>query len=243
MRQNYMPQNVKYLWEARLGDIAEAEITKRLTYFSKVTKISKDVGIDFYCELLLNDSPSLPFYIQAKGTEHFDDSWGQNIKKSTIQYWLQQNFPVFLIVYDENDGNCYYMSIEENRYSLIEKLYDAKTNTVYFNLDRSYSLEVGKNRNEEFIKKIKEAYYSIELFRGHPTLIGNGYVKQIPKPPRSKIELIRIKENIRISLYSLVQYYMSKKALEDARLICEFLGEFDKWHYNHFFGLAKFTKN
>ena len=102
-----MIPNVKHPWEARLGDVAEAEITKGLSYFSKVTKISKDIGLDFYCELLVNDSPSLPFHIQAKGTEHFDCNWTGYIKKSTIHYWLQQSFPVFLIVFQTLESSAY----------------------------------------------------------------------------------------------------------------------------------------
>ena len=237
-----MSQNVKLPWETRLGKVGEAEIQKRLSYFANVTKITTDLGIDFYCELLVDDSPSLPFHVQAKGTEHFDDSWGQNIKKTTIQYWLQQTFPVFLVVYDENDGNCYYMSIEENRYSLSEKLYKTKAKSIYFKLDRSHTLETGKNQNKEFINKIKEDYYSIELFHGHPLLIGNGYVKKIPNPPRSQVEYVRIKENVRASLYSLIQHQSATNNLEEARIICEFLVKFDKWHYNHFLWLGQIYK-
>jgi tetratricopeptide (TPR) repeat protein len=237
-----MCPHVKLPWETRLGKVGEAEIQKRLSYFCAVTKITTDLGIDFYCELIEKDTPSLPFYVQTKGTEHFDNSWGHNIKKSTIQYWLQQSFPVFLVVYDENEGNCYYMSIEENRYSLSEKLYRSKANTIYFKLDRSHILDVGKNKNTEFIRKIKEDYYSIELFRGHPLLIGNGYVKKIPNPPRSEVELKRIKENVRVSSYSLIQHYANTNNLEDARVICEFLVEFDKWHFNHFLWLGQIYK-
>ncbi len=237
-----MLPNVKHPWEARLGEIAEAEIKKGLSYFSKATKIANDVGLDFYCELLVNDSPSLPFHIQAKGTEHFDDEWTGYIKKTTIHYWLQQNFPVFLIVYDENDGKCYWMSIEENRYNLISKLYTLKSEKIPFKLDRSHVFEVGKNSNVEFIGKIKEDYYSIELFHGRPLLIGNGYVKKLPNRPRTVLELGKTKENIRISLYAIVQHYFALNLVEDALLICEFLVKFDKWHYNHFLWLGQIYK-
>jgi hypothetical protein len=94
-------------WTTRLGMIGEAQVKARLAYFSILTKYETDPGIDFYCELLENDSPSLPFYVQAKGTEHFDDKWGQSIPKSTLVYWLQQPSPVFLLVYDERQGICH----------------------------------------------------------------------------------------------------------------------------------------
>jgi hypothetical protein len=41
-------------WETQLGDIGETEIKSRLQRFSTVTKIERDVGIDFYCELIIN---------------------------------------------------------------------------------------------------------------------------------------------------------------------------------------------
>ena len=56
-------------WERRLGDFGESEIKGRLQRFSSVTKIETDVGIDFYCELIINDIPTTPFYVQAKSTD------------------------------------------------------------------------------------------------------------------------------------------------------------------------------
>ena len=226
--------NVKYSWETRLGEIGESEIKKRLLYFAKPTKVFSDVGIDFYCELLRNDSPTLPFHVQAKGTEHFDENWTGYIKKSTVLYWLSQSFPVFLIVYDENNGNCYWMSIEEQRYSLILKLQTVKSDKIPFKLDRSNIFETGKGTNQEFIKKIKDDYYSIELFSGHPLLIGDGYVKKMPNPPRSQFELNQIKENVRMSLYSLLKHHLANNEVDDAMLLCHFLVKFDLSHYNHF---------
>ena len=92
-----MSQNVKLPWETRLGKVGEAEIQKRLSYFANVTKITTDLGIDFYFELLVDDSPSLPFHVQAKGTEHFDDSWGQNIKKQPYNIGFNKVFPFSLL--------------------------------------------------------------------------------------------------------------------------------------------------
>ena len=237
-----MPLNVKVPWEIRLGSVGQAEIKSRLSYFSIATKYDKDVGIDFYCELLEDDSPLMPFYVQAKGTEHFDENWGAGVKKSTIRYWLQQPFPVFLIVYDENTGNCYWMSIEDYRYTLIEKIFETDSATIYLKIDKSHVLEKGKGKNGEFIRKIKTDLGSIELFRGRPLPKGEGYVKRIPEPPRSKIELVRIKENIRQSLYSLSLYYFLRRDLENAYLLCEFLTKFDKSHYNHFVWFGEINK-
>lgn len=109
-----MVHNVRFTWEQRLGKVGESEIKGRLSYFSMVTKIEDDVGLDFYCQLVENDSQTNEFYIQAKGTEHFDDDWNASIKKSTLVYWLWKRNPVYLIVYHEPGGNCYWLSIEDH---------------------------------------------------------------------------------------------------------------------------------
>jgi tetratricopeptide (TPR) repeat protein len=134
------------------------------------------------------------------------------------------------------------MSIEENRYKLIESLYRTKSDRIPFKLDRSNIFEVKKGGNKDFIDKIKEDYYYIELFHGHPLLIGNGYVKKLPHRPRTDFELGQTKENVRVSLYSLVLHYSALNSLEDVKLICEFLVEFDKSHYNHFLWLGEIYK-
>ena len=234
--------HVKVPWTTRLGDVGESEIKSRLCYFSIPTEIRRDVGIDFYCELLENDSPSIPFYVQAKGTEHFDENWGQSIKKTTIQYWLTRPFPVFLVVYDENDKNCYWISIEEQRYALMDKLFKDTINTLYVKMDRSHILERGKESNVDFRTKIMEGWLSIEQYNGRPHFEGSGYVKSIPKPPRSTIELQRTRENIRMYMYSLIIYYWAMKHPKTAGFYCEFLTQFDKGHYNHFLWYGLISK-
>jgi hypothetical protein len=225
---------VKVPWETRLGDVAEAEIKSRLCYFSILTKYERDVGIDFYCELLENDSPSIPFYVQAKGTEHFDKNWGASIRKATIHYWLNRPFPTFLIVYDENNGECYWMSIEEQRYNLFEKMSKDTIDSVYIKMDKSHILERGKEKNLDFKTKIMEGYYSIEQYHGRSPFQGSGYVKKVPQPPRSELELERTRENIRMYMYSLIIYYWTRKDPNTAAFYCKFLTQFDGGHYNHF---------
>lgn len=236
-----MTSKVKVARSTRLAIAAEKEIESRLACFAKVTKEEVDVGIDFRCELLENDSPSIPFFVQAKGTQHFDNKWGRSIKKSTVIYWLEQPFPVYLIVYDQKSGNCYWGSIEDQRYSLLQKL-SKKSDTIHIKLDRSHFLERGEGKNKGLVRKIKEDLASVELWRGRPLPKGEGYVKTIPDPPRSKIELVRIKENIRQSLYSLFLYYFLQRDLENAYLLCEFLTKFDKSHYNHFVWFGQINK-
>lgn len=238
-----MSHNVKVPWETRLGDIGEGEIKSRLKYFSIPSKYDRDVGIYFYCELLEDDSPSLPFYVQAKGTEYFDNNWGASVKKSTIIYWLSRLFAVFLIVYDEKSGDCYWMSIEDVRYSLFEKLSKAHGETIFLKIDKLQVLEKGRDKNAKFVEKIKEGQRSIEQFRGRPLFKGEGYVRIVPEPPRSEFEVRSIKENIRGSLYSLlIHYFFQQRDLKNAYLLGEFLTKFDKSHYNHFVWFGQINK-
>ncbi len=231
---------VRVPWEKSLGNIGEAEIQKRLSYFALTTKIKDDVGIDFYCELLEHSEPTNEFYVQAKCTQHFDENGGQSIKKTTINYWLLKPNPVYLIVFDEPNNLCYWMAIEDHRYELIEKMSQTNSETIYLKLDRSDTLENGKWENMDFIAKIKEDKQSIELFRGRPSFkgIAEAYVKQVPDAPRNQNELLKVRENIRQYLYSLVRYYMQADQ-QTAVLYCEFLAKFDPTgHYNHFFWLG-----
>lgn len=238
-----MSHSVKVTWETRLGDLSEAVIKSRLGYFSLASKSHRDVGIDFYCELVEDDSPSLPFYVQAKGTEHFDDNWGASVKKTTITYWLLRPSPVFLIVYDENADKCYWQSIEDLRYSLFEKLSKADSETIYLRIDKQNALEKGRDENKKFIKKIKEDQRLIEQFWGRPRFRGEGYVRTVPDPPRSDREVRLTKENIRGSLYSLLIHYLfQQRDLKNAYPLAEFLTRFDRSHYNHFVWFGQINK-
>ena len=64
-----------------------------------------------------------------------------------------------------------------------------------------------KDVNDKLISKINEDYIAVQRFLGRPLFRGEGYIKQVPDSPSSEGELIRIKENIRSGLYSLLIYY------------------------------------
>ena len=199
------------------------------------------MGIDLICELVVDNKPWARYYVQAKGTEHFDDQWGSRIKKSTVAYWLKQEDPVYLIVYDDKDDKSYWMSIEDHRYELFDRIMksDNQSGSIYIRMDKSQILEDGKEKNQLFRSKVLSDKYSIQQFYGHPEMIGTGYVRSTPPPPRNVHELIMTKETIRKSLYSVIFHYIGKNDFETAYLCCEFLTKFDKAHYNHFewFGL------
>jgi hypothetical protein len=223
-----------------LGQRAEKEIAKRLLHFSVPNKVEFDSGIDFYCDLKSDDSPTILFGVQAKGTEHFDKKWDTSIDKSTVMYWLTRDFPVFLIVYDEPSDSCYWMSIEDKRYELLDKM-KTTSSTIYITVDRSHSLEDRKDANRDFIAKLIENVHSLEMYRGTPKPIGTGCVKRIPLPPRNQVELITTRESVRMGIYSLIQHYWGVNDLDIAYNCCEFLAKFDKSHYNHFAMLGEIS--
>lgn len=233
----------KIPWTNRLSNVAESAIRKRLSYFATITKFEDDVGIDFICEMTINDKPLLRFNVQAKGTENFEAEWGTSVPKSTIAYWLNQLDPVYLFVYDDIDNKCYWMSIEDIRYELLSKM-PTEFDTIYVKMDRTHILEDGKYKNESFRGRVLPDRYSIGRYRGYPTSEGLGYVRKTPQPPRNPMELQTTKERIREGLYSLVMYYFTKD-LEIAYTYCEFLTKFDPTsHYNHFewFGILNALK-
>jgi hypothetical protein len=227
----------KIPWSQRLGSIGESVIESRLKYFSNPMKPNYDVGIDFFCELLENGSPSLKFFlVQAKGSQHFDDKWGRSFDRQTIYFWLSQPFPLYIIVYDEVDKNCYWMSIEEQRNSLMRRLKTSDTKTVYITIDRTRILK--QDRNIEFVQKIKEDLESLNfrlnLARGTPQFIGEGYVRSIPIIYLPENLITNIRERIRISMNYLIQNYLLRNDISNAYSLCEFLTKFDRGHYDHF---------
>lgn len=225
----------------RVGSSAESEIESRLKNFSIPAKPDPDIGVDFYCQLLEDGSASSNFFgVQAKGTKNFNDYWRQSFKRKTIGLWLQLPFPVFLVVHDENSGNCYWKSIVHNRNSLIEKL---RTNnkTISIRMDKSLVLAKGRNENEEFIRKIKEAQSLISLIYGRPQF-GEGYVRTLPIAYLSTGVVTNLRENIRASMKFLINNYLLNNDIENAYFLCDFLTRFDKGHYDHFVIFGRINK-
>lgn len=231
----------KVRWTTRLGHIGEDRISAVLDYLCVVNKHHRDLGIDFHCELLEDDIPSgRVFYVQAKGSKHFDATWSGNVPKSTVRYWLSQTCPVMLVVYDENAKMCYWMSIESHRYDFLPQLgSNSSRRTIHITLDRSKVLVEKTNANSVFVNQIKADQGSIMLWMGHPQPKGEGYLRELPPAPRSPHELAKVEENLRMSLYSLVKHYMNSYQWKWARHLCQFLTEFDRSHYNQFVTLAQ----
>lgn len=202
-----------------------------------------DIGIDFVCELLKNDSLSSVFFgVQAKGTRHFGERWRGSFKKSTVAEWLLQPFPIYLIVYDEADKNYYWKSISDAQAYLTEKLKTSNKRiqiTVSKSILNSLSDNKGENR---LIRKIHEDSRTIGLMRGYPRFIGEGYIKRVPLLSLPEGVIDNIKENIRISILCLINNYLLKGDMNNSYLLCEFLTRLDKSHYDHFLMFGRMNR-
>ena len=226
----------KIPWNQRLGEIGESTIKSYLAYFSNPMKPAFDIGIDFFCELIQNNSPSGRFFlVQAKGTQHFDEKWGRSFDKDLINFWLRQQFPVYIIVYDEVSKSSYWMSIEENRDSLIKRV-ASDEKTVYLAIDKTRILKA--DENEDFIKRIEEdsasVIFRLNLIQGAPLFLGNGYVLGIPIIYLPDIIVANTRERVRLSMNYLIHNYWLRRNTNEAYKLCEFLTKFDNWHYDHF---------
>ena len=226
-------------WKTRIGDIGESVIKSRLQRFSSVTNIERDVGIDFYCELITNNIPLTPFYVQAKSTDQINKK-GNSIKKSTVQHWLSKPHPVYIIFYNDKSDLCYWESIEQERYTLSEKFFLDESKTITIKFDPMNVLD--KSNNQSFINKIVEDIHSLDLYKGTPQFIGSGYVKRLPKPPRTIGEYNKIKHRARASLHSLALYHNDKGEIDEIIMYYESIALFDKSHFNHFAWLGNAYK-
>jgi hypothetical protein len=77
----------------------------------------RDLGIDFICEIIKGEHPTGKlFNIQCKGKEEANlegDSITIQIKVTTLNYWLLQSNPIFLIVVD-CQNNLFYWSYPQD---------------------------------------------------------------------------------------------------------------------------------
>lgn len=227
-------------WNQRIGDFGESEIEARLRRISTATKIERDVGIDFYCDLLIDDKPLLPFYVQAKSSQHWDDKRGKSVDKGTILFWLNKPFPVYIFFYDDKTDICYWHSVEKDRYVLIGRLFSTESESIYISFSKAQIFDKGDN--PEFKVQLESDYHSLMSFQGTPQFEGSGYIKSVPPPPRAEIEYKRMKANARSCLYSLIHLHIAKKETDAAINLAEAVARFDHSHHTHFVWLGYLYK-
>jgi tetratricopeptide (TPR) repeat protein len=203
----------------------------------------QDVGIDYFCELIENRSPSGKYFcVQVKSTKRFGNHWSGSIKKETLVFWLNQRYPVFLIVYEQASRNCYWASIEDMRQSLLNKLQSA-SRTVKVKVDRSHLLEENGD-NIQFIRKIKKDSTLVNALHGVPEFISaGGYVGSIPVLSLTDAMRVMIREKIRLGMDYLIYDYILKDDQKNAYQLSRTLTKFDHGHYDHFLIHARICRH
>jgi len=90
----------KYTEAKKKGNVGEALVQFLLSNICLVHKIdgSNDVGNDFICELIRDDSPTnLLFYVQVKYTQDLP-----RIRRTTLEYWKSSPIPVYVFWVRDN---------------------------------------------------------------------------------------------------------------------------------------------
>jgi hypothetical protein len=103
----------------KIGESAADIFSATFTEFCNVVPIpqSRDLGIDFYCELMEGEYPTgLLFNAQCKGKNKIDiknNFFTKEIKVTTINYWLKCPLPTILFIYDRQDKHFYWCFPQE----------------------------------------------------------------------------------------------------------------------------------
>ena len=103
----------------KLGVSAADVLSAVLTNFCNVIPVhqERDFGIDFICEIFQDGHPTGKWFnVQSKGAEEVkikSNTIKINIKVRTLNYWLLQENPTFIIVVNRQDNTFYWSFPEE----------------------------------------------------------------------------------------------------------------------------------
>ena len=203
-----------------------------------------EYAVDFYCRLLQNGKPSNKIFgVEVKSTGIFKDYYSESIEKDTIDFWLTQPFPVYVVVYEESSDNCYWISVEDNREEWMNQLRrDRKSITI--RADRAKVLE--KNQNEAFIQKIEQDIIIVNAIRGIPQFVTSGYegyaIGYIPILKLSDGARENLRGTIRFGFNYLINDSILRGDLQGAYSLGKLLADFDHGHYDHFVLLARICR-
>jgi hypothetical protein len=220
------------------GRSGEHEIASLLCLFSNIMPPDYDFGFDYYCELLENDCPSGKFFwVQAKTTKQFGESWSEYIDKKTIALWLSQVFPVFVLVFEQASEKCYWLSVQEKRTEWSKKLSD-ENESISITVQREH--EIKRNyENKDFISKVNNDLILTNAIHGIPHMIGQGYVRTIPVLSLSEAAQSNLRYKVRLGLNYLINDMIIRKDFQGAYDLLKILAVFDLSHYDHFLTLAR----
>jgi tetratricopeptide (TPR) repeat protein len=222
----------------RIGQSGQLEVASLLSNFANVMIPEYDVGLDFFCELIENDTPSgVLFWVQAKATKDFGSFWCERIDKKTIRLWLKRTSPVFIIVLERSSGLFYWASVHDNREQWLTEL-DNREETINVRVERLQQLE-RFGENLDFVKKIRHDTILVNAVHGIPSMIGDGYVRSIPVLRLSNAARESVRQRVRLGFDYLIGDSWLKSNLQEAYQLGKLLASFDTGHYDHFVFLAR----
>jgi tetratricopeptide (TPR) repeat protein len=224
----------------RRGSIGEDLVAAKLKSFAQVLRPTslQEFALDFYCILLRGNIPSnTSFYVEVKTTSDMD-SWAKSIPKETIKFWLDQPFPVFIVICDEPTEKCYWLSIGDNRASWLQKLSNENA-FIGLKIDETHELKKSREQNIQFINKIQSDLILLNANKGIAMFISRGYLGGFPVLKLSDVARGNIRGSIRNSFNYLVNDRLLVDDFQGAYSYCKQLANFDHGHYDHFLTLAR----
>jgi hypothetical protein len=234
---------------AGVGESATEVVLKPLAQVSSPIRLS-EFAIDYICRLYQGNKPSNKiFFVEVKTATRFALNWRRKISRDTIEFWLSQSYPVFIVVYDLENDVCYWISAEDNREKWSKKL-EKGVKSISIRVDDSHRLKKAPDPNLDFLHKIEHdtirlsSIYGIPrvLYRGGKGIKGVYYFEYPNLGILSDSTRSKFKNTIRYSLNILINDGLLRNDLAHAReayRLSKILTEFDKGHYEHFFARAK----
>lgn len=133
----------------RLEDLSRGKAQARLSSFV-VNELENDFGLDLEVALTEQDTEDIQevtaqnFYIQLKASSSFEgDTAKFDIRTADLNFYIQQNIPVVLALYDEKADTFYWCAIQEYVWNKLEREKPdwRRQTTCRMKVDKDYTFE------------------------------------------------------------------------------------------------------
>ncbi|MEG4579039.1 DUF4365 domain-containing protein [Microcoleus sp. MON1_C5] len=192
----------------RIGGSAADLLNSVFTNFCNVIPVpqDRDMGIDFICELIQEEYPTGKlFNVQCKGTEESEikgDSLRFSIAVTTLNYWLIQPNPTFLVVVDLQTCSFYWSFPKDFLSSLNKNWQEQQTVTIPVPL---------QNRFEQDVDALPAQLVSIVNMQASATPRQGDYLGTLT------LEFDRSSSPERMTIKGLMHYYLEGSRIANAK--------------------------
>jgi len=192
----------------RIGGSAADLLNSVFTNFCNVIPVQqyRDMGIDFICELMQGEYPTGKlFNVQCKGTEESEfkgDSIRVPIAVTTLNYWLIQPNPTFLVVVDRQNYNFYWSFPKDFLSSLNKNWQEQQTVTIPVPL---------QNLFEQDVDALPAQLVSIVNMQASATPRQGDYLGTLT------LEFDRSSSRERMTIKGLMHYYLEGSRIANAK--------------------------